>query len=152
MITDRKSNGLIVVHPQRGFTLLEVVAVLFIIGIISAVVVSKAVSNASEEARAEQRQVKAHLRYAQSRAMADNADWGIYFASANTYRLFQTDAANRRVLPGQDADTVTLAHLGITSAPQTITFDGHGSPGDADETIGTSGDTITVTANTGYIP
>jgi prepilin-type N-terminal cleavage/methylation domain-containing protein len=139
-------------NSSSGFTQLEVIAVMFIIGILSAVVISKAVSSTSAEALAELHQVKAHLRYAQSRAMADNADWGISFTSTGTYCLFQTDAANRRVLPGEDANTLTLAHLGITSAPQTVTFDGHGSPGAADVTIGTSGDAITVTANTGYIP
>lgn len=141
-------------HTQRptGFTLLEVMAVLFIIGILSAVVVAKAVSSASDEALAELSQVKAHLRYAQSRAMADNAAWGIDFISASSYCLFQTDLADRRVLPGEQTDTVTLAHLGITGAPQTITFDGNGSPGPSDVTIGTTSQAITVTANTGYIP
>jgi prepilin-type N-terminal cleavage/methylation domain-containing protein len=141
-------------HAQfsKGFTVLEVIAVLFIIGILSAVVISKAVSSTSEEALAELHQVKAHLRYAQSRAMADNADWGIYFISADSYCLFQSDTANRRVLPGENANTVTLSHLTITTAAQTITFDGNGSPGPNDVTIGTSSDTITVTGNTGYIP
>jgi MSHA pilin protein MshC len=140
------------VQLASGFTLLEVMAVLLIIGILSAVVISRAVSIASEEALAELHQVKSHLRYAQSRAMADNAAWGISFASAGTYCLFQTAAANCRVLPGEGTNTVTLAHLGITSAPQTVTFDGRGSPGTSDVTVGTSSETITVTANTGYIP
>jgi prepilin-type N-terminal cleavage/methylation domain-containing protein len=147
MVMAKRDNN----HPT-GFTLIEVMAVLFIIGILSAVVISKAVSSTSEEALAELHQVKAHLRYAQARAMADNADWGIYFISADSYCLFQSNTANRRVLPEQNANTVSLAHLGITSAPQTITFDGNGSPGPNDVAIGTSSDTITVTANTGYIP
>ncbi|RJQ66080.1 MAG: type II secretion system protein [Desulfobacteraceae bacterium] len=140
------------VSNSIGFTLLEVIAVLLLISIVSAVAISKTASTESEQALSEVHQVKAHLRYAQSRAMADNAAWGIYYASSNTYWLFETTGGNRKLLPGQTADTVTLAYLTITGTPQTITFDGYGSPGANTLVIHTSSTNITVTANTGYIP
>jgi MSHA pilin protein MshC len=139
-------------NDSTGFTFLEVIVVLLILGIISAVVIAKTVSTDSEQALTEVRQVKAHLRYAQSRAMANNAPWGVRLNNASTYWLFETTDTNRRMLPGQIADAVRLAELTLSGTPHTITFDGYGSPGADTITVQTSSNTITVTANTGYIP
>jgi Tfp pilus assembly protein FimT len=114
--------------------------------------------------------LKAHLRYAQSRALNGNTAWGIrYDAAQGSYWLFNSDAAStHRPLPGEEASSVDLAGQGlsITNGDITIGFDGWGrpcsdtsgaSPRNADLTLtlsDTGGNTrgITITKNTGFIP
>jgi prepilin-type N-terminal cleavage/methylation domain-containing protein len=140
---------------EKGFTLLEVITILVIIGIIAAVAFSRVSSTANYGVIGELDKVKSHLRYAQGRAIRTDSPWGIRFDSSTTYWLFQdTDIpANRKTFAGEDTNQVTLSKLSITSAPLTITFTSKfGSPGAADITIATSGGNITVTANTGFVP
>ncbi len=147
-----------------GFTMIEMIAVLVIIGIIAAVAVSR-MSNTSAYDRASQLEVvKGHLRLAQSRAMASGSLWGINFTSSTTYYLFQGAAPTTPVqLLGENNATVNLttkkSTFRITSAPQTITFEAYGGPTDtsgnlltANVTVTTNGGNITVTKNTGYVP
>ncbi len=137
---------------EKGFTLLEIITIIIIIGIISAIAVSRFSSTADYGMIGELDKVKSHLRYAQGRAIRTDSPWGISFNSATTYFLFQNTVATPIRIVGEDNNQVTLSKLSITSAPQTITFNTKfGSPGAADITITTSGDNITITANTGFI-
>ncbi len=145
-------------RTSRGFTLIEVVAVLIILGIVSAVAVSR-MSNMDDYDLASQVEVvKNHMRYAQSRAMAGSSEWGIHFTSATTYYLFEGVGSTTQIsLPGENSATVNLtaknSKLTITVPnPDRVTFDGFGSPGPTPITIATSGDNIVVTPNTGFIP
>jgi prepilin-type N-terminal cleavage/methylation domain-containing protein len=139
---------------EKGFTFLEVIAVIIIIGIIGAIALSRVSSTVNYGRIGEWDKVKGHLRYAQGRAIRTDSTWGIRFNSATTYWLFQNVDTNQIRITGEDQDAipVTLSQLSVTSAPQTITFDRFGSPGAADITVATSGGNITVTANTGFIP
>jgi len=137
---------------QRGFTFLEVIAIIVVIGVLAAIAASRINSTDTYAISSELDKVQSHLRYAQGRAIRSNSSWGIRFNSSNTYWLFQTNAATKKVIAGEDQNDITLSKLTITSAPQTITFDGFGSPGATDITVATSGGNITVAANTGFIP
>jgi len=137
---------------QRGFTFLEVLAIIVVVGILAAIAVSRINSTDTYAISSELDKVQSHLRYAQGKAIRTNSNWGIRFNSSNTYWLFQTNTANKKAITGEDQNDITLSKLTITSAPQTITFDGFGSPGAADITVSTSGGNITVAANTGFIP
>jgi len=137
---------------QRGFTFIEVLAIIVVVGILAAIAVSRINSTDTYAISSELDKVQSHLRYAQGKAIRTNSSWGIRFNSSNTYWLFQTNAANKKAITGEDQNDITLSKLTITSAPQTITFDGFGSPGAADITVSTSGGNITVAANTGFIP
>ncbi len=141
-----------ILNVEKGFTFIEIIAIIIVIGIISAVAVSRISSTADYGRIGELDKVKSHLRYAQGRAIRTNANWGISFNSASTYFLFQNVITNPILFVGENSNQVTLSKLSITSAPQTITFDRFGSPGAADITVVTSGGNITVTANTGFIP
>ena len=140
---------------QRGFTIIEVIAVLVIIGIIAVFAVVQFSATTSYDLASQMEAVKAHLRLAQQRALASGSPWGINFNST-TYYLFNNTAPTTPVqLPGVDGATVSLSgksSLTITSAPQTVTFDGYGSPGAANVIVTTNGGNITVTQNTGFIP
>ena len=97
---------------KHGFTLLEVMAVMVIMGIIGVFVLSgRADSRANLVGRTEA--VKAHLRYAQSRAMStDDRVWGIIFSRDNSrYWLYWCGIPpscrwneNRTPLPGSHPD------------------------------------------------
>ena len=150
---------------NSGFTILEVVTVLAILGIISALAVSTISINIDNTKRDEQLTVlKAHLRYAQARAMNSDSEWGITF-NADNYWLFEGAdiVKNRRRFPGiseedehiGEAKSVSLIESGLTIVSNNIVvFNTLGSPigteGD-DIIIETSGKDITITANTGFI-
>lgn len=142
---------------KGGFTMIEVVAVLVVLGIVAAVVAVQMSGTSAYDLASQVEVIKGHLRLAQSRAMGSGTPWGINFATSTTYNLFQGTATTVAVqLPGEDSATVSLtvkkSDLTITSAPQTITFDAYGSPGTTTVTVATTGGNITITKNTGFIP
>jgi prepilin-type N-terminal cleavage/methylation domain-containing protein len=151
---------------QNGFTMMEIIAVLVIIGIISAVAIVKRSSTRNYDVLSQVEVVKTHVRFAQSRAMSSSQVWGINFSDSSTYALFNNgNAANIVRLPNQNADNVTLIN-GMTITTGIISFDAWGKPytdaaGTAAQTTtrtitltNKSGDTrtITVAPNTGFIP
>ena len=142
---------------NRGFTMIEVIAVLLILAVVAAVVMYRMGDTRSYDLAAQVEVIKAHLRLAQSRAMNSGSNWGIYFESTTTYYLFQDTAQTTPVLLlGEDNATVNLTTKGsgltVNSAPRRITFDAYGSPGTTTITVTTNGGNITITKNTGYIP
>lgn len=162
MLTDHHS------WDQAGFTILEILVVMIVIGIVSAVVVSRSdVGQPKLLARTEA--IKAHIRYAQSRSMNSSRPWGIHVnATGQAYALFvDGNVTNRRLLPGEDSDWVDLSALGLNLAPAntTVSFDDRGRPLDSDGTTvrtndinlavtAVGGDTtaIRITRNTGFVP
>lgn len=142
---------------NAGFTMIEIIAVLLILGIIAAVAVSRIADTTAYDLSSQTEVVKAHLRLAQSRAMGSSSPWGINFDTSTTYYLFQGNGSTTPVqLLGEDNATVSLttkkSGLTISSAPQRITFDAYGSPGTTTVTVTTNGGNIIVTKNTGFIP
>lgn len=141
---------------QAGFTLVEVIAILILLGILSAVAASRFMDTGAADVRAAADTLKSHLRYAQIRAMNSNVTWGIDFA-ANSYTLMQNGAASATRFPGTSSGTVTLGSgLAVSSTVDPITFSQRGSPGATTATItvskGGNSTTITVTKKTGFIP
>lgn len=137
------------VARHRGFTLLEVVAVLVLLGILAAVAVARfADSNADAVAEAEI--FKSHLRYAQIRAMGDIVPWTIEVGSGS-YALSKGESGSTtsQNLPGESGATHQIGG-GVTASSGTIAFDWRGQatsvPTD-DEVVftGKGGDTVTVT-------
>lgn len=142
---------------QGGFTLIEVVAILVVLGILAAVVAVRVSDTGQSDLISQVDVIKNHLRYAQNRAMNTGSPWGVTFsAGGKTYFLFDGAAPSMPVLfLGEENATVSLTNkkssLTITSAPQTITFDAYGSPGVANITVTTNGGNIDVRKNTGFI-
>jgi MSHA pilin protein MshC len=151
-------TGRTLTRPKAGFTILEVVAVLLIMAVITAVALSRMSDVDQFDLSSQVEVVKNHLRYAQSRAMSSGSEWGIHFASGPTYYLFQgLGSTTPVILPGEDSTLVNLAakNSQLTITPPNsnrVTFDGFGSPGGTTTTITTSGGNIVVTRNTGFIP
>ncbi len=146
LITDNSRKN------AHGFTLIEIIAVLMIIGIMSAVAVTIFSSLDKYKLISEVEILKSHLRYAQSRAMNDTAtSWGIVITT-ESYTL-QKNGDPASSLPNENSYTHTFLK-GVTGDAANVTFDIWGSPSGDTTVILTAGDsrTITVTPNTGFIP
>ena len=151
--------------------MIEIIAVLVVIGILAAVAVSRIVSTQSFSVAAEVDILKTHLRYAQFKAMSEdstilncNAPFGVVI-SGSSYYLFRDCNTNQKViLPNEDVNTASLS-FGINSTCNTFCFDTWGAPYcgagcEAPGPLGTSStinvtlvDTgFAITKNTGFMP
>lgn len=146
----------------KGFTMLEIIIVLILVGIISAVIVS-GIKPGNIDLETGTQVIKSRLRYAQTRAMNSNSIWGIYINN-NTYTLFNNGSiANTIKFPEETTSIINLPS-GITLTDGTISFDSWGKPytdaagttlqaNDRTLTVSRGADTklIIITKNTGFI-
>ncbi len=148
-----------------GFTLLEAIVVMLIVGIVGAAVAARMVIS-NPELAAQTEVAKTHIRYAQIQAMNSEMVWGIH-CDGNSYWLFKnSNNANKVLLPGEDSDTVDLSAKDLNMAGFTdLSFNSWGTPhtdeGAANKlsavlnitiSSGEEIEQITVTPNTGFIP
>lgn len=118
-------------RDPRGFTLIEIISTLVIIGITAIIVISRITSTSDSGRSAQESAIKNHIRYAQATAMKRGEIWGIKCDGAD-YWLFRTNApdtvANQIVLPAEDNAKVALANKNIIMTAFTVFFDGNGRP------------------------
>lgn len=158
-------------RARLGFTLLEIVAVLLLIGVLTIVAVNR-ISN-DTDAIVEADALRSALRYAQSRAMADVYTWGVAFSSGS-YQVFGNNPNVTAVLPGQGGSTRNLpsdVSMGWSLATgNTVYFNWRGQPvtsaitdpggasnlatGNQTITLTQSGHNVvvTITPYTGFVP
>jgi MSHA pilin protein MshC len=150
---------------SHGFTWIELLVVMVIMGIISAIVVNRFMTD-DTELSAQSEVIKGHLRYAQLRSMNTDIVWYLKF-TANSYELYKSGDAVAKLLPGGDSPTINLPS-GITvnyGASDVVAFNAWGKPCTdsagqvlqvADRTLtitqGADNRSITITKNTGFIP
>lgn len=142
----------------RGFSLLEAIVVLILLVIMAAVVLSR-FGRQGIDGVAEAAVLRAHLRYAQARAMADTVPWGLLLAS-DRYTLLRNGAAAGQ-LPGEAGSVHVLQRVSMSAGTGTLNFNSWGVPCNAagvvlgaNHTITLAGDgsrTIVVTRNTGFV-
>lgn len=138
-------------QAARGFTLLEAVAVLVLLGILSAYAVPRLASNADSTRRSELDMLIAAVRQVQVSSMNTVSPWSIQILSgsfATTSNVNGTPTA--MTLPGRAGSTVTFSKLNVSSGG-TLTFDAFGSPGNVNVTITTSAGNFCVHRVTGFI-
>jgi prepilin-type N-terminal cleavage/methylation domain-containing protein len=105
---------------QGGFTLIEVVMVLLILGIISYFATTRLFPADAPTQNAEMELVKNHLRYAQSRAMNTETNWGIVFDSppSKKYQLYYENESGNKVavrLPGDETSPENVKKMALQS-------------------------------------
>jgi prepilin-type N-terminal cleavage/methylation domain-containing protein len=143
---------------SRGFTLMELIAVLIIIGIVSAIAITRSTITDDVQLQSEVDTLKGHLRFAQYKALNDlpGTRWGINVAGSS-YDLVKYDPGSNTTnvwLPGDSSVTHTFAG-GVTAAvtgSNPVLFDEWGSPGASATSVTMGSKTITITPNTGFIP
>ena len=153
-LLDKKTVG------NEGFTLIEVIAVLIILGIIVAVAASRMGAN-QNDLIPQADIVKSHLRFAQLKALADDSSststWGIAFSG--TFYTLQNNlaTATTATLPGASDGTRNTLPSGVTvvASVSPVTFDSWGSPAGGAQTVtlsqGGGSITINIANITGYI-
>jgi MSHA pilin protein MshC len=170
------------VRPSRpspqGFTVIEIVVVMVLMSIITAVVLGRSITTAVVVVVGQTDKIRTHLRYAQSMAMkrSDQEVWGIYFNTDEYWFFSGADPTISQIrLPGGDyrpaENVIRFVDLGVNVSTDLtydkIYFDKFGKPyvDWVDETVNTplgslatitisdSGEsrTIEITPETGYI-
>lgn len=148
--------------PNQGFSLIEIIVVLILMGILTAVAVPRMMDNSVDE-RADADKLKVHLRYAQMQALNSDKSWGIQ-ASGGSYFLYHDgNTDNKAAFPAENSDQVSFNTS--VSPSFTISFDGWGRPytdTDSDpevntpfsstRTISIGSESISITPETGFIP
>jgi MSHA pilin protein MshC len=151
-----------VCRNQSGFTLVELVVILILVGILSAVAIPRLVGIGSHDTRGFYDRVASGLRYAQKQAIAKRRNVCATFSATSVTFSFAAAAG-----AGQPCDTnlagpagqspYTLAPQGsgitFTPTPTNFSFDALGRPS-IGQTISITGDgtrTLSVEPETGYV-
>lgn len=152
-----------------GFTLIELVTVIVILGIISVFIATRGPSLNSDLA-ARQSELRAQLRYLQLTAMKNGVATylGLKCDGTNYWAFSGTTpaaVATYLSLPGETAKTISLSGKGMTGVTAfTISFDKYGIPYTGDTQIKLAASTnisitagggtgsLTVTPETGFVP
>lgn len=147
-----KRKGKMGLRADKGFTLIEAISVLVIVGIVAVVLISRGMSTTEVNLQTEIDTLKSHLRYAQYLAMNDIPpnQWGIS-VGGSSYTLVKFDGGAQSSpykLPNESSATHNFTPFSATAV--TVLFDECGSPDNTTITLG--GQTIAITANTGFIP
>ncbi len=109
-----------------GFTLVEIAAVVVLIGIISAVVFARSISMDRMNIVGEVDKIRNHIRFAQSMAMKRNEVWMISCDGSQYWLADNTSTAV--ILPGATETTISLSDLGVGMNAFTVYFDPLGVP------------------------
>ena len=145
---------------DKGFTLVELVMVLVLIGIIAVVVTPKLGSVSSTKAPALADKLRADIRYAQNLAMTTSQRHRVYINTApgptpDGYAV--VNVATGLVVQDPAGGNLSVVlnagdYAGITVSPNAvIEFNSLGSPTTGGTNLTAGGTTITVTAETGAV-
>jgi len=152
-------------HSIKGFTLVEAIMVVVIIGILATALMYRLSPSQGAAVSTATDQLIADIQYVQMRAMGAGRQHTLFFITGSgVYSTFFVDASGTYVLPGEQKSlsggvvvtgtTLPVATLpGTTLSANALAFNTHGEPmnfGGTDRTITLAGSrTLTVYAVTG---
>ena len=147
-----------------GFTLIEVITVLLIIGILSAVILTRG-GSLNSDLPARMGEVRSQLRYLQLMAMKNGISYLVLTCDGTDYWAYNSADPNKHLpLPGESAAKIPLADKKMQMPPFTISFDAFGIPYNGSPqvklannatisiTVGGQTDSLSVTPETGFVP
>ena len=140
---------------NRGFSMIELLAVLLLLGVLAAVLVP-GLRTIGAGPMAEAERLRTHLRYAQSLALANNtATWSVQI-NGGSYQLLRNGQPSPLSWPGEQGATRTLTPgVAITAGTGLLTFDTLGAPAATRSVVFSAAgrtDTVTILGFTGMIP
>ncbi len=141
------------VKLQRGFTLVELITVMVIIGILAVAALPRFFDRSTYDSRAFYDQLIATLRYAQKAAIAQHRFVCVTFGASITLSQGTTTACAGGGLAGPGGQTPITVPNGVTlSGGSSFYFDALGVPSGARSiTVSPYATAITVEAGTGYV-
>lgn len=147
-----------------GFTLIEVITVLLIIGILSTFIASRG-GSLNSDLPARMGEVRSQLRYLQLTAMKTGTSHLVLHCDGTDYWAYNSaDSSKHLILPGENSTTVSLAGKSMAMGTFTIAFDRFGIPYSGSPlaklgnsapisiTAGGQSGSLTVTPETGFVP
>lgn len=128
---------------QQGFTLVELITIMAIVGILAVAAIPRFVDSNAFQARGAADQVRAALRYGQKIAIAQHGNVSVTVSSA-------ADTNCSAQLAGNNINC--LISNGVSVTPVTVTFNSLGQPvPNVAVTVVVGTVSITVEAETGYV-
>jgi prepilin-type N-terminal cleavage/methylation domain-containing protein len=139
---------------RAGFTLIELVFTLVIVGVLAVFMITS-ISNTPASVVAEADILRAHIRFSQAMAMANNTStWGLQFGGTS-YTLLRDGQPAPLNLPHENSPTHTMAPGVTVAGPGLVLFDEWGDPGGTVQftlSKGSHAETVMITAFTGLVP
>jgi MSHA pilin protein MshC len=151
---------------QRGFTLIELIMVMVLLGILAAYAAPRIFNRADFDARGMEDMTMAYLRFAQKTAIAQRRTVCLTLTTSGISMQVSTAAntygcASATALNGPDGKSaLSVSGAAYSTVPSSFSFDGLGQPVNSSGVALTSaqtfvvsggGRTITVEAGTGYV-
>ncbi len=150
---------------EHGFTLIELVMVMVIIGIMSAIIIPKVDNlNSSIRLRSVAGKLKDDLKYIQHYAVSrHDTTWLVVNSGDNSYGIYSgSSAANRQLILDPTTNSQAVVDLDNDYSGVSISsvsfggdsefyFDWRGKPSNGGQVVFNNSRTITVNSETGYI-
>jgi MSHA pilin protein MshC len=140
---------------QRGFTMVELIAVMVIVGIVAAVAAPKFMSADAFKSHGFRDQIISTLRYAQKAAIAQHRYVCATFTSSSVALTYGSNSSCLSgTLTGPSGPynlTTPSGSISLTASVSPLSFDDVGRPNATDSIKVTNETAITVEAETGYV-